>query len=240
MASVLSAVAVVPSTPLLSEALAGAASAELADLRAAVRAAGDELRRASQTWIAVGSAAESSVVDASSVGTYVGFGVDVVVSLSPAQGEPDRSMELAALTVGLVRGRCAPDLSVPTYLVAVDADEEECARVAASVRAAIDETPGPVGLLVIADGSTMLTDKAPGAFDDRAEGLQRVIDDAVATADTAALRALDVELCRELGVAGRAALQVAAVVVGSTSATARTLYRDAPYGVGYHVAVWVP
>ncbi|MGB3773286.1 MAG: hypothetical protein WBF79_12025 [Rhodococcus sp. (in: high G+C Gram-positive bacteria)] len=235
----LSALALVPSTPLLSEQLAGSAVRELEDLRTAVRLAGDNLRHVSDWWIAIGAASTTGTVGPDAAGTYAGFGVDVVVGLcSESAAEPDRGMALSALTVGLVRGHCAADLSVTVHLVRFDADPDECLKIAATLRDIIDGHSDRVGLLVVGDGATTLTDKAPGAFDARAEAVQNTIDDAMATGDTGALLGLDPVLCREVGAAGRAAWHVAASVVGDAPVIARSLYRGAPYGVGYNVAVW--
>lgn len=61
---------------------------------------------------------------------------------------------------------------------------------ALDLRGRVDAAPGPVGLLVVGDGATTLTDKAPGAFDDRAEAVQHAIDDALGRADVDALASL--------------------------------------------------
>lgn len=238
---VLSAVAFVPSPPLLLPALAGAATDEIADLRAAVDAAGEFLRDHADRWIAVGTGTETVEAPPTARGTYAGFGVDTVVDLGPdATGEPDRDLPLAALTAGWLRGRILPDASLPVCIGAASSTPRECAQLAARWASTLADDSGRWGVLVVGDGATTLTDKAPGAFDERAEEVQRAADDALATGDTAALVELDAELCAELGVGGRAAWQIAAAMVGDrTVSNPTTLYRGAPYGVGYFVGTWL-
>lgn len=238
VASVLSALAFVPSPPLLLAELAGSATGELDDLRAAVREVCDDLGQSCHDWIGVGVGATTTWIDGDAAGTYAGFGADVVVGLAPDRGPVDRAMELAALTVGLLRGQAVPQWSVPVQLVARNASVQDVAAVALDLRGRVDAAPGPVGLLVVGDGATTLTDKAPGAFDDRAEAVQHAIDDALGRADVDALASLDAALCDALGVDGRVAWQVAATLVGPARVLPHSLFRGAPYGVGYHVASW--
>ncbi|MFW0873625.1 hypothetical protein [Rhodococcoides corynebacterioides] len=235
----LSAVAFVPSPPLLVPELMGAASDEMTELRDAALGAVRDLAERSDVLLAVGVDTHAGLLS-SVVGTYVGWGADVVVRTAPdASGSPDPKLPLAATTVGWLRERTAPASAIDVVLVAVDADAAACASAARDIGARAGG-PERVGLLVVADGATTLTAAAPGAFDDRAEGVQQRIDDALAAVDTATLRSLDPALCAELGVAGRAAWQVTAAVVDAAgrSFTGRTWYRAAPYGVGYTVGSW--
>lgn len=125
-------------------------------------------------------------------------------------------------------------------LVGTDTPFEHCRTAGEALGAEMDERPGDWGLLVVADGATTLTAKAPGSFDARAEGVQSQIDDALARADTDALASIDRGLCAELGVDGWEAWQALAGVVGDRPMVARTLYRGAPFGVGYFVGTWEP
>ncbi|CAM5334171.1 putative protein OS=Streptomyces albaduncus OX=68172 GN=FHS32_006126 PE=4 SV=1 [Streptomyces griseoloalbus] len=89
------------------------------------------------------------------------------------------------------------------------------------------------------DGSACRTLKAPGYLDERAEPFDAEIARALGTADTAALRALDAGLARELKVSGRAPWQVlAGAAEGAAGLSGALLHEDAPYGVGYMVATW--
>jgi aromatic ring-opening dioxygenase LigB subunit len=93
-----------------------------------------------------------------------------------------------------------------------------------------------VGLLVVADGSARRSLKAPGYFDERAEPYDSAVEQAIASGDLGALRALHPELARELMVSGWAALQVLAAAFGADRPRTTVHYADAPFGVGYLVA----
>jgi hypothetical protein len=64
--------------------------------------------------------------------------------------------------------------------------------------------------------------------------VQAALDDALAAGDTGALARLPD------GIVGRVAYQVLAGLTGPSPSSTRELYRGAPYGVGYSVAVWTP
>ncbi len=235
----LSAVAFVPSPPLLVPELMGAASDEVSALRDAALGVVRDLADRSDVLLAVGVDAHAGLLR-SVVGTYVGWGADVVVRTAPdADGPPDPELPLAAATVGWLREQAAPASAIDVMLVAVDAAADDCASAARDIGERLGGVDR-VGLLVVADGATTLTAGAPGAFDERAEDVQQRVDDALAAVDTAALASLDPALCAELGVSGRAAWQVAAAVVDAVGRpfTGRMRYRAAPYGVGYTVASW--
>ena len=91
------------------------------------------------------------------------------------------------------------------------------------------------------DGSACRTLKAPGYLDERAAGFDAAAAQALGAADLAALRAMDATL-------GARARRPRAVRPGRSSRAprralrwaGRLLYEDAPYGVGYFVAVWRP
>ena len=65
---------------------------------------------------------------------------------------------------------------------------------------------------------------------------------ALAACDTETLLALDVDLATELLVAGRSAWQVLAGAIDASGGTwaGSVTYADAPYGVQYTVATWLP
>ena len=98
--------------------------------------------------------------------------------------------------------------------------------------------PLPADLMVVpADGSARRSEKAPGHFDDRAAGFDAAIEEALATGDAAALRALDEQLGEDLLVGGIPALRTLGALVPQP-ARARLLYADDPFGVRYWVARW--
>jgi len=175
-------------------------------------------------------------------GTFRGFGADVTVALSPAAptAEPDPCAPLPVLIAAWLRGRIAPGATASALLIAPGAAPAACLAAGERLRAALDAEPEPHGVLVVADGATTLSTGAPGYFRPEAPRFQRGLDDALDAGDRAALRALDPGLCAELGVGGRAAHQALAGLFGPDAAdpVVRTYYRDAPFGVGYHVSVW--
>lgn len=245
----LTAAAFVPSPPLLVPQLAGAAASETDRLRQAALEACGRLADACTDWTAIGvvETGRGPVdVPAESCGTFRGFGLDIEVALSEtAPADPDPEMPLAALVAGWLRGSTAPSARVRVRTLAADTPTDECVRLGARLRAELDAFTTPHGLLVIADGANTLTDKAPGAFDERSAELQAALDRALADGDPAALGALDADLCAAVGLSGRAAWQVLSGVFGGGSGAvqprkAESLYSGAPYGVGYHVGMWLP
>ncbi len=114
----LSAIAIVPSAPVLVPDLAGAAAAETSELRTAVLAAAAVLPA---RWIAVGIAGTDATLGPECAGTFAGFGVDVPVALAPGSRQPT-DLPLCALLAGWVRGRARPDGSVQVRAYAADRD----------------------------------------------------------------------------------------------------------------------
>ncbi|GAA3034914.1 hypothetical protein [Streptosporangium longisporum] len=217
------AVAVCPHPPLLVPALAGAAAAELDDLRAACAAAVGSLRDAGADAITVvGGASGTAAYGADAAGGLAPWGADV----RTGEGEPVLPL---SLTIGrwlLERERME---ATGFQAVAFDAPLRECAALG---RRLADEA-GRTALLVMADGSARLTEKSPGHLDPRAEPYNRMIVEALARAEAPELDAAE---AAELWVQGRAALQVLRGL--GKGLRAEVLYDDAPYGVGYFVARW--
>ncbi len=81
---------------------------------------------------------------------------------------------------------------------------------------ALGAGPGEVALVVVADGSARRGEKAPGHLDERALDLDRELVAALRAADPQRLLALDPGLCADLLVHGRAALQVAAAAMATS------------------------
>ena len=227
MGTVLVAIVIVPSAPVLVPELAGAAAAETADLREAVLTAAAVLP---DRWTAIGAGATDALWGPQAAGTFAGFGVDVAVGLSP---QADRRTELAlcALITGWIRGQVRPGAHADVHSFASADDAPARGR---ALRAAIDADPEPIGVLVVADGCNTLTAAAPGGHDPDSEAVQAALDDALAAGDTAALGALPA------GVVGRAAFAVLAGLAGPAAHEATELYRGAPFGVGYAVDLWRP
>jgi hypothetical protein len=96
-----------------------------------------------------------------------------------------------------------------------------------------------VAMVVMGDGSSALSLKAPGYLVPGAQDWQDAVTAAIATADRDALAAISPDDAARFGATGRAAWQVLA---GATSASsgwqADLLAQDDRYGVAYLVAQW--
>jgi hypothetical protein len=228
------AAAVCPHPPLLVPPVAAGAAGELDALReacdAAVRAV---LAARPDLVIIVGDAPRTGGYPDDASGSLHPYGVAVTAALNGSGGTAALPL---AHTVGawLLRHRGGWQGRTAAFGVAADTPPAECLRTGAELAATADR----VGLLVMGDGSACRTEKAPGYLDPEAEPFDRAVAEALARADGGALRSLDPDRARRLLAAGRAGWQVLAGAAGDRVRDAALLYSDAPYGVGYHVAVW--
>lgn len=230
-------VAVVPEPPLLLPELAGGATAETADLRAACVAAVTRLAGVASRWVCVGAdEGGRRTVAPDARGSFVGFGADVVVGLDPTNsaGPVDRSFPLPLLVAGWLAARTGAPLSIRGELVAPDASPAACRALGEAI------AHEDIGLLVVGDGAATHTEKAPGYLDERAGPFDAAVAAALRDADPAALAALNPDLAAALRVSGRAPWQVLAGATADREWHGELLYSSAPFGVGYHVAVWWP
>jgi hypothetical protein len=233
---VLSAIAIVPSAPVLVPELAGAAADELAELRAAMVAAVAALP---PRWVVVGvgsNDAADGVVGPKSVGTFAGFGADLVVRLSPQASENDQPVELplCALIAGWIRAQAQPDARAQVRVYAENHHAQTALALGRRLRSEIDQAAEPTGVLIVADGANTLTPAAPGGYHPADADVQLALDDALACGDLAALTRLPGQ------VSGRVAFGVLAGLAEPAPRSAKELYRAAPYGVGYFAGVWQP
>jgi hypothetical protein len=113
---------------------------------------------------------------------------------------------------------------------------EACLRLGASA-ADLVEGAARVAVLAMGDGSARRSPAAPGHFDERAEPFDLAVERALRDGDMAAVAVLDEALARDLMATGRAAWQVLAGALGERRPVGEILYADAPFGVGYLVAV---
>ena len=226
----LSAIAIVPSAPVLVPELASGAAGELADLRDAVLAAAAGLP---DRWVAVGVGSVDAAIGPDAVGTFAGYGVDVPVALSPGGAATPSDLPLCALITGWLRGRVSPRARAEVRVYAHDHEADAALGFGRALRTEIDEAAASVGVLVVADGLHTLSPSAPGGYDPESEAVQAALDDALAGGDAAALAMLPA------GVIGRVAYQVLAGLAEPAPASARESYRGAPFGVGYFAGVWV-
>jgi hypothetical protein len=253
------AAAVLPHPPLLVAELAGAAAAELDPLRAACHQALSTVLGAADVTVVVGDGPVWGVAEAGAGGSFQPYGADVEVTL-PALG----GLDLPDLPPPARLGRLPLSLAVAAHLLA--ALDPPPARLAAvtvpgslgpaaaaalgrALTAAAREL-GAAGLVAMADLSACRTEQAPGAFRAEAAGFDASVAEAFRSGDPARLLDLDPAHAAGLLVAGRAPLQAlaGAFAAGSGSSDGsrpegasplrgQVLYDDAPYGVGYLVAV---
>jgi hypothetical protein len=230
---VLSAIAIIPSAPVLVPELAGAAADEVAELRAAMVAAVAALP---PRWVVVGVGTADGVVGPNSVGTFAGFGADLVVRLSPQASENDQPVELplCALIAGWIRAQAQPDARAQVRVYAENHDAQTALALGRRLRSEIDQAAEPTGVLIVADGANTLTPAAPGGYHPADADVQLALDDALACGDLAALTRLPGQ------VRGRAAFGVLAGLAEPAPRSAKELHRAAPYGVGYFAGVWQP
>ncbi|BBY08085.1 class III extradiol ring-cleavage dioxygenase family protein [Mycobacterium noviomagense] len=227
----LGAIAIIPSAPVLVPQLAGAAAAEIADLREAVMAAAASLP---PRWIAVGAGPIDRVVGPDNIGTFGGFGVELPVRLAPKADRQPGNLPLCALMTAWVREQAQPEASAEVRVYAAGHHVDAALDRGRQLRAEIDQIAEPIGVLIVADGANTLTAAAPGGYQPSDVDVQRALDDALACGDLAALARLPDQ------VVGRLPLQVLAGLAEPAPRSAKELYRGAPYGVGYFAGIWQP
>ncbi|MEU8674980.1 class III extradiol dioxygenase subunit B-like domain-containing protein [Streptomyces sp. NPDC048560] len=237
------AAAVCPCPPLLVSEVAAGAASEFDDARTACRDALGVIAAARpDLLIVVGPCAETDgegPYPAGATGSFEGFGVGLSVRLggdvsgdtAPAGRRLPASLAVGAWLLDRARwtGAAVEGLAVGERLAA-----DSCALAGKELAARADR----VALLVMGDGSACRTVKAPGYLDERAVAFDTAVTRALGDADLPALSSLDASLGYALKAAGRAPWQVLAGAAEGAGLAGRLLYADAPYGVGYTVAVW--
>ncbi len=218
---------------MLVPELAGGATPELAELRAACRDAVAALGRpGTDELVIVGADPSGGTYTATAGASLHPYGVNLRV------GGPDGQLPLALAIGAWLVGPAGPALPFRLVGVAPDATTEECLALGRSLA----DHDVRTALLVMGDGSARRTTSAPGRYDQRAAQFDQQIADALASGDVTALAALDPALASTLMVAGRAAWQVLAGAAGASAGAgavdAALRLATAPYGVGYFVASW--
>ncbi|MEV3859789.1 class III extradiol dioxygenase subunit B-like domain-containing protein [Streptomyces sp. NPDC050095] len=235
------AAAVCPCPPLLVPEVAAGAAPELDAARAACgEAIGAVLAAAPDLVVVVGTGPRTARHEQGARGSFRPFGVDVDVHLGAPSGAAEATLP-PSLSVGAwLLARAGWEGPVRGYEVRDDRSWPANGEDGVHIASWADR----VGLLVMGDGTACRTLKAPGYLDERAEGVDAEIAAALRSLDSeGCFPNLDVDLARELKISGRSPWQV---LLGACdgdqwddgSATARLLYEDAPYGVGYFVASW--
>ncbi|ARF57792.1 class III extradiol dioxygenase subunit B-like domain-containing protein [Streptomyces gilvosporeus] len=233
------AAAICPCPPLLVPEVAAGAAPELDTLRAACLDAVGVLAAARPDRLIVLGPAEQAgrgPHPQGALGSFRGFGVDLEVSLGAADDEaPERELP-PSLAVGawLLTRADWDDAPVEGLGVGEPLTRDRCLPVGRELAASAPR----IALLVMGDGSARRSVKAPGYFDERAEGFDAAAARALGSADTAALTALDEELAADLQASGRACWQVLAGAAQGADLHGELLHEEAPYGVGYFVAAW--
>jgi len=226
---VIHAIAFCPHPPVLHPEVAQGAADELENLRAACDDAVGFLldaRLAEVVVLGAGSGAREHSGEA--VGTFAGFGVDVRVGGS---GEPTLPL---SLTVGAWLLNRAGWGGARRYVEIPEGPGESAAPL---------HLPGRCALLVMGDGSARRSVQAPGYLDERAAWFDAAVARALADGDPAALAStVSDPVGAELMAAGLAPWRVAAATAArewdGAPIDARLLADEAPYGVGYLVALW--
>ena len=231
------AVAFCPAPPLLVPEVACGAAGELADLRAACDSAVAALLDTAADEIAVlgpGTITREHPGDAR--GSLSGFGVDVGTGTSGA------FVLAASLTIGgwLLDRAGAPTPSRAMVEVGAGASTDETVLLGRQLAS----RPARTALLVMGDGAASRSPAAPVAFDPGAVDWDDAVAAFLAAGDTGALAALDPARASAVGASGLPAWHAAAAAVaapgGLTDFRADLLAYQAPYGVGYFVATWLP
>lgn len=200
----------VPSPPLLLDALGGAVTA---------------LRSACQQALLALDGCDAVVIGASPTDGWVTGTVDATPYGAAGRATEDGLPLALAVGRTLLAGAALYGVTPPSQL------------------------PEAEGLLVVGDGTARRTDKAPGHFDERAGVFDAEVENALAAGDPEALLALDPVLADALLVGGldawRAAARAALAEVRPDGEAPRgwtgaVYLAEAPYGVGYVVATWIP
>jgi hypothetical protein len=228
------AAAVCPHPPLLVPAFAGAAAPELDELRAACRAAITLLLGSSPDLIViVGCGPDEANHPTGAVGSFVPWGVKERVTLGAPTGVVDPTLPLSLSIGAWLLGN--PPRPVIGRSLPADTAPARCAAIGASLAASAPA----VALIVMGDGSTCRSEKAPGYLDPRAAPFDAAVSRAFLDGNVTELAALDPVLAGELHCTGRAPWQVLAGAAGDRVPPHRAVHHDsAPYGVGYLVASW--
>lgn len=227
------AAAVCPCPPLLVPDVASGAAPELDPLRAACADALGVLAAARpDLLVVVGAADRPHVWEGGGTGSLRPYGVNATVRLGDGSDPQPMAPSLTLAAWLLTRAGS----TAPLHACGVPVDAPAARML--DLGRGLAELADRVALLVMGDGSTCRTVKAPGYLDERAEPFDASVARALGAADTKALAALDAPLAAELGAAGRAPWQVLAGAADGVGLSAALLYDEAPYGVGYFAAAW--
>jgi hypothetical protein len=239
--------AVLPHPPLLVPELAGAAAAELDPLRAACHQALSAVMADAGTLVVVGDGPAWGVPEPAAPGSFRPYGAGVEVTLPPLADldlpglpTPARLPDLP-LSLAVAAHLLAGHDPLPERLVAATVPASLGPGAAAAIGQVLVSTGAPgerVGLVVMGDLSACRSEQAPGALRPGAAALDGAVAEALRAGKPERLLDLDPAQAADLLVAGRVPLQVLAGAFQDRPVVhGEVLYEDAPYGVGYLVAV---
>jgi hypothetical protein len=234
-------VAFCPGAPLLVPQLASGAAGELDGVRAACDMALATVLTGVGRVVVVGLGRQLTTYAGDCAGTFQPFGLDV------RSGGPGAVALPPSLAVGawlLDRSGHPANRAARTYVeLAPDASPDDV-----DVREALDALGPLESLLVVADGSAGRDPKAPGALIDGAAAFDAGLAAALAAGDLDHLSSLDRAEAERVWCRTKAVWSVAANLArrGGISrpedptwpGEVHLLADEAPYGVGYLVAVW--
>ena len=239
----LTGVAVVPGTPLLEPAVAGAAAGELDELRAACAAALRTLAgTGAEEVVVVGLGATTGELPPGARGDLAALalpGITAALDAGSVVTQGDAEQRLSRPLVLGVRLLDAVLPGVPRRAATVSAQASPTE--AAALGEQLVAGPQPVGLLVVGDGSAATVEASPAALVPGAVAVDREAARAVGAGDLAAIRSLTPEQGERFVIEGRAPWQVAAgaaLAVRDRRWHGELGYDAAPYGVTYLVATW--
>ena len=233
---------VLPQPPVLVPDVASGAASELDQVREACRDAlshVDQARRDGCDIVVVGGGPERCTFAPGATGSFAGFGVPVEVTLPGVPKQPTTARLPVSLSVAswLMRqvgpwdsaGGTLRAESVPFDLPRADA---------IALGAAWASSTDRLALVVMGDGSSALSAKAPGYLVPGAEEWQSVVTSALAGGDVATIAQLRQDDSARFGAAGRSAWQVLAGAAAEATVRGNLLASDTRYGVAYVVARW--
>lgn len=226
------AAAFCPHPPLLLPELVGDTGTELTTLRDACAAVITSIAASGSPIMVLGAGSEGREYAGDAGGTFAPWGVERAVGGKGSPGLP------LSLTVGAwLLDRAGVPLAGRTY--------RSLPPTPAPVRESDGVSPGSeradaFTLLVMADGSASRTPKAPAGFHDQAAAYDRDVAAALRSGDPVALEAAaDPTVAGAVAAGGATTWRTAAGWVADQGpARAELLADEAPYGVGYFVALW--
>ncbi|MGW5715220.1 hypothetical protein ACWEVP_03570 [Amycolatopsis sp. NPDC003865] len=216
-----------PHPPLLLAGVTGAPIPEVEQLRAAGRAAVDDLMAAEpDVLVAVGASRGTKAWSADAPSPRHLF--------APGTG-PVSAGEPLPLSLAVARDFTA-GVRIPVEFHGVDTalPVGECRGYGRWLA----ERAGRIALLVMGDGSARRGPRAPGYEDTRALQVDHILGEALHTGKAEPFYNLTPELADELLVGGRVAWQVLAGACEGRTVDSKCRYSDDPFGVWYPVFTW--